>query len=76
MEPFGAEIGLALSSLMGCLVQTADLRPTVCLLSPHEVRHSPSPPQDTACSRQRLVVDQDMEKLGVLQRVGVVVMGR
>lgn len=32
MEPFGAEIGLTLSSVMGCLVQTADLSPTMCLL--------------------------------------------
>lgn len=44
MEPFGAEIGLALSSIVGRLVQTADLSPTVCLLGLRGIRtqHRPS----------------------------------
>lgn len=44
MEPFGAEIGLALSSIVECLVQTADLSPTMCLLGLRGIRaqHQPS----------------------------------
>lgn len=42
MEPFGAEIGLALSSVMGCLVQTADLNPTMCLLRRWAQHHPPT----------------------------------
>lgn len=44
MEPFGAEIGLTLSSVMGCLVQTADLSPTMCLLGLRRrwAQHHPS----------------------------------
>lgn len=62
MEPFGAQIGLALSSATACLVQPADHGPTVRVpgLSGRWAQHHGT----------SSVVDQDKEKLKVLQPLG------